>query len=79
MAQVGAYTIHKVEIQLLINDGTQNWVVSPNKLRDVPRIGETLYVPTFTRDHIGASYFRVHELIHDISEGKHVIEIHASN
>ncbi len=79
MSEKGAYIINETEIQFIINDSPQMWVVSPDKLTIIPRIGESIHIPTLTRDHIGASYFRVKEIIHDISEGKHVVEIHASN
>ena len=76
MSQREAYIIQDTEIQFIVRDSPQIWIVSPANLKILPRLGETIFLPTLTRDHQGASYFKVDEIIHDISGGKHVMEIH---
>lgn len=76
MSHREAYIIQDTEIQFIIRDSPQIWIVSPTKLKILPRLGDTIFLPTLTRDHEGASYFKVDEIIHEISGGKHVVEIH---
>lgn len=78
MSNKEAYTIQETEIQFIVTDEDQIWIVGPESLNIIPRIGETVYLPTLTRDHRGASYFKVKEIIHEISGGKHITEIHMS-
>lgn len=76
MSHREAYIIQDTEIQFIVRDSPQIWIVSPANLKILPRLGDTVYLPTLTRDHNGASYFKVDEIIHEISGGKHVMEIH---
>lgn len=76
MSHNEAYTIHKTEIQFILRDKDQVWILGPGNLKILPRIGETVYLPSLTRDHQGASYFKVDEIIHEISGGKHIMEVH---
>ncbi|WP_409028823.1 hypothetical protein [Gracilimonas sediminicola] len=76
MSHREAYLIQDTEIQFIVRDSPQIWIVSPANLKILPRLGETIFLPTLTRDHQGASYFKVDEIIHEISGGKHVMEVH---
>ena len=71
-----AYEIKDTIIWLLPGQGMTGWAFRIDQLEYIPRIGETVYLPSLTRDHIGASYFDVHEIIHEIEAGVHTIEIH---
>ena len=71
-----AYEIKDTIIWLLPGQGMTGWVFRIDQLAYIPRIGETVFLPSLTRDHIGASYFDVHEIIHHIEAGVHTIEIH---
>lgn len=74
-----AYEIKDTIIWLLPREGMNMWVISVDNLAEIPRIGETVFLPSLTRDHIGASYFKVNEIIHEIEAGVHIIEIHMSD
>ena len=71
-----AYEIKDTVIWLFPKEGMKMWVIRVDELAYLPRIGETVFLPSLTRDHIGASYFDVHEIIHQIEAGVHTIEIH---
>jgi hypothetical protein len=71
-----AYEIKDTIIWLFPRGGMNTWVISVDHLMEIPRIGETVFLPSLTRDHIGASYFKVNEIIHEIEAGIHTIEIH---
>lgn len=71
-----AYEIKDTIIWLLPGQGMTGWVFRIDQLAYIPRIGETVFLSSLTRDHIGASYFEVHEIIHQIEAGVHTIEIH---
>lgn len=75
-AKENAYEIKNTVIWLFPKEGMKMWVISVDKLAFLPRIGETIFLPSLTRDHVGASYFEVHEIIHQIEAGVHTIEIH---
>ena len=76
MSKREAYVIQDTEIQFIARNSPEIWIVSPANLKILPRLGDTVYLPTLTRDHNGASYFKVDEIIHEISGGKHLMEIH---
>lgn len=76
MSHREAYIIQDTEIQFIAKDSPQIWIVSPANLKILPRLGETIFLPTLTRDHQSASYFKVNEIIHELSGGKHVVEVH---
>lgn len=76
MSHREAYAIQNTEIQFIARDSSEVWIVSPANLKILPRLGETIFLPTLTRDHQGTSYFKVDEIIHEISGGKHVMEVH---
>ncbi|WP_409028942.1 hypothetical protein [Gracilimonas sediminicola] len=76
MSKRESYIIQDTEIQFIARDSPEIWIVSPANLKILPRLGDTVYLPTLTRDHKGASYFKVDEIIHEISGGKHLMEIH---
>jgi len=71
-----AYEIKNTVIWLLPGQGMNGWPISVEELAFLPRIGETVFLPSLTRNHVGASYFKVHEIIHQIEAGVHTIEIH---
>ncbi|MEX2595755.1 MAG: hypothetical protein WEC59_02410, partial [Salibacteraceae bacterium] len=73
------YPITENNILLLPVSGNDTWVIEVNHLISIPRIGETVYLPSLTSDHQGASYFRVEEIIHHIESGVHSIEIHMND
>lgn len=76
MTNEQSYSINETIILFIVTGISEIWIVGPNELKCIPRIGETVFLPTLTRDHEGASYFKVEGIIHEITGGKHIIEVH---
>lgn len=71
-----AYPIKNTNILLLPRSGDEMWIVGVDQLSVIPRIGETVYLPSLTRAEFSSSYFDVKQIIHHIENGLHTIEIH---
>ncbi|MEX0684371.1 MAG: hypothetical protein WD098_00085 [Balneolales bacterium] len=75
LGDTNAYLMAKTEISLILSSFDKVWVVGVNQLEVIPRIGETMLL-TFIRDAYGPGYFIVEDIIHEIQDGVHRIEVH---
>lgn len=76
MSRDKAYLIEDTNIILLARSNYNVFIVGIDQLSVIPRIGETVFLPSLTKEEFSASYFEVKEIIHHIETGIHTIEIH---
>ena len=72
----GNYPIKKTEIYICASNINDNyWVLSPNQLRFLPNIGDTIQIPFFRDNVISRGYFKVQQVNHEIESQKYTITL----